>query len=223
MSSSSSSLKTDSDWEEEAKKPKPAIKRNQVTYRIQENFNTDEYVNEMLEQVKDEGRLAANQSSSYDISSSFSSNRCENLSIHSDFETEQITEINNILAKRFVNALMVFKSTTRPILSSPFGKRRGGFLFSSELINTIKPLEKSFTSGEKRKKCLTESLKKIKNLEKIKKKNISCLESQLKEIKNIDSEREELKGKIETLSKSLDGIFREKRNLMKSNCNCALF
>ena len=223
FSSSSSSLQTDSDWEEEAKRPITQVQRTSIPYRIQELASPEQYVEEMLAQVKDEARLMIEDSVSCEISSNSISNPNEDLSDYSALGTEKITEINNFLAKGFVNALMAFKSTTRPILATPLGKRRGGFLITNDLISTIEPLDKSFRNDDKRKNYLTQSLKKIQNLQKIKSRNMTCLESQLKEIKFIDSEREELKDKIEVLSRSLDDIFKERKDLSRSTCKCILF
>ena len=221
--SSSSSLNTDSDWEEEAKVPIKSVKKNSITYRVEEIENPDQYVEQMLAQVKEEANLNVSESISCEISSNSIENPFEDLCSDSDIEAQKITEINNSLAKGFIRALMAFKSTARPVFESPLGKRRGGFLITNDFVSTIEPLEKSFNIDNKTKKYLKKSLKKIYNLQQIKTKNMNFVETQLREIGIVERERKELKEKIEVLSQSLDGILKERRDLKRSTCNCMLF
>lgn len=233
MSSDSSSLKTDSDWDESESylETQYRLRATPVRSSIQ-MLGTENFADEMLKQIRNE--VKNNPDSSISLESSLESlSEDEIIENDSIIRTDKISEVNNHLAKEYIQAIMAFKASARPMLAS-FSKRRGGVILSPDLISTIEPGQTSVndlkissnacesTSYQEKTKNLAASLKQIQELKKIRQNSVTCIQNQLNDLKSVEEERLILKHKLNQLSCSLDTIISDRR-ATENKCSCYIF
>ena len=228
-SSSWSSLITDSDCESSDDIPprRYPIKATQINHSNKlEDFST-----QLLRGIHQEVYNEPESSSSLD----FSSNELiEDNVIENDSFTrpDKIAQVNALLAKNYIQALMSYKASSRSILGT-IALRRNAVIVSSDLVSTIepgqastheivKPKIKELSSGMKKNRELVKSLKKINELKKIRHQSVSYLETQKEDIKRVDKERSELKLKLDELSCSLDTYISDKKSV-ENHCSCTIY
>lgn len=233
MSSDSSSLKTDSDWDESEDYLEKQYRIRATPVRSSIQFlNSENFAEEMLKQIREEVQNNLDSSSSLE-SNSENLSECQIIENDSFIRPDKIAEVNSQLAKDYIQALMAYKASARPMLAS-FEKRRGGVILSSDLVSTIEPGQISAndlvispsvcasSSVLEKNKELAASLKQIQELKKMRQKSVTCMENQLKDLKSADEERIKLKQQLDELSCSLDTIISDRKTISKQ-CSCYIF
>lgn len=231
-SSSFSSLKTDSDCDSSDDIPpkRYPTKTTQIKHS-KKSAEYEDFSTQMLKQIYNEVHNQPESSSSLDFSSNelLEDNIIENDSF---IRPDKIAQVNNLLAKNYIQALMAYKASSRPVLNS-ISSRRKAVILSSDLVSTIEPVQgstdeiikpktKGESSGIQKNRELIKSLKKINELTKIRQKSVDYHKSQIKDIKLVDQERNQLKLKLDELSCSLDTFINERKNV-ENHCSCIIY
>lgn len=217
-SSISSSLHTDSDWNNSghSKSVSPPIPKHSKN-----TTNHPKGAENILTASNIPNRSSESKSSSYEVSSNPSINDEYVIEDDSYTKAQRISEVNQILGKRFSVALMCYKSVSRPLENKHIEEEvNKEFLIPERMITD--DMNKSFMSHEKRERTLARELRKLRKLKQKFERRKKKLENSNTQVILVEKERNDLKDKLEELTQNFNGIA-EARNIEKSKCFCIVF